>query len=131
MRRGGKWQAERARRGVPMIYTRAVISVQCRLVGNDLSAGAVCWGRRRGLIPVMQMRDAGVSWIGQGYVGFSRGAFGFGHEQAMSMGRCAGRVCCVNARSMPCITVCGARGEDMCTSGNTVHALGVHGACST
>jgi hypothetical protein len=47
------------------------------------------------------------------------------------MRRHAGRVCRVNARSMPCRTVCGAWGEDMCTSGNTVHALGIHGACST
>jgi hypothetical protein len=61
MRRGGKWQAERAGRGVPGIYTRAVISVQCRLIGNDSSAGAARWGRRRGLILVMQMRDSGMS----------------------------------------------------------------------
>jgi hypothetical protein len=47
------------------------------------------------------------------------------------MGRSVGRVCCVNARSMPCRTVCGARGEDVCMSRNAVHALGVHGACST
>jgi hypothetical protein len=47
------------------------------------------------------------------------------------MDRSAGRVCCVIARSMPCRTVFGARGEDVCTSGNAVHALGIHGACST
>jgi hypothetical protein len=59
--KGDKWQAERARRGVPRIYMHAVISVQCRLVGNDSSAGAACWGRRRGLILVMQTRGSGVS----------------------------------------------------------------------
>jgi hypothetical protein len=47
------------------------------------------------------------------------------------MGRGAGRLRRVNARSMPCRTVCGTRGEDVCTTGNAVHALGVHGACST
>jgi hypothetical protein len=47
------------------------------------------------------------------------------------MRRRARRVRRVNARSMPCRTVCGGRGEDVCTSGNAVHALGVHGACTT
>jgi hypothetical protein len=65
MRRGGKWQAERARRGVPGIYMRAVISVQCRLVGNDSSTGAACWGRRRGLSPTMQTRGSGMRCVGR------------------------------------------------------------------
>jgi hypothetical protein len=37
----------------------------------------------------------------------------------------------VNARSMPCRTVRDMRGEDVCTSGNMVHALDVHGVCWT
>jgi hypothetical protein len=61
MRRGGKWQAERARRGVRGIYMLAVISVQCRLTGNDSSTGVARWGQRRGLSPVMQARGSGVS----------------------------------------------------------------------
>jgi hypothetical protein len=131
MWRGGKWQAERARRGVLKTYMLAMVSVQCRLVGNDSSAGAACWRRRRGLSPTMQAWSSGVGCIGRGYVGFSRGAFGFGHEQATSMGSSVGRVCGVIARLMPCRTVCGASEMDACTNGNAVHALGVHGACST
>jgi hypothetical protein len=33
-------------------------------------------------------------------------------------------------RSMPCRLVCGWRGEHACTSGNAMHALGIHGACT-
>jgi hypothetical protein len=60
MQKGGKWQAERARRGVLKIYMPAMVSVQCRLVGNDLLVGAAGWGRHHGLVPVMQMRDTGM-----------------------------------------------------------------------
>jgi hypothetical protein len=35
MWKGGKWQAERARRGVLEIYMPAMVSVQCRLIEND------------------------------------------------------------------------------------------------
>jgi hypothetical protein len=35
-------------------------------------------------------------------------------------------VCRENVRSMPCRTVCGERGVDACSSGNAMHALGVH-----
>jgi hypothetical protein len=131
MRRGGKWEAERERRGVLETYMLAMLSVQCRLVGNDSSAGAACWGRRHGLSPTMQAWSSGVGCIGRGYVGFSRGVLDFGHEQATSMGRSAGRVCCVIAHLMPCRTVYGASEMDACTNGNAVHALGIHGACST
>jgi hypothetical protein len=34
------------------------------------------------------------------------------------------------ARSMPCKLVCGWGGEHACTSGNAMHALGIHGACT-
>jgi hypothetical protein len=60
----------------------------------------------------MQAWSSGVGCIGWGYVGFSRGALGFGHEQATSMGRSAGHMCCVIARLMPCRTVCGASEMD-------------------
>jgi hypothetical protein len=56
---------------------------------------------------------------------------GFGHGLDTSMRRRARRVHHVNARLMSCRTVCGARGEDVCMRENAVHALGVHGACST
>jgi hypothetical protein len=65
MRRGGKWQAERVRRGVPGIYMLAVISVQSRLTGNDSSTGAARWGQSRGLSPVMQARGSSVCCIGR------------------------------------------------------------------
>jgi hypothetical protein len=42
------------------IYMLAMVLVQCRLVGNDSSAGAACWGRRRGLSPTMQAWSSGV-----------------------------------------------------------------------
>jgi hypothetical protein len=66
MQKGGKWQAERARRGVLEIYMLAMVSVQCRLVGNDSSVGAAGWGRRRGLSPTMQAWSSGVGSVDRG-----------------------------------------------------------------
>jgi hypothetical protein len=113
------------------IYMLAMVSVQCRLIRNDSSAGAACWGRRRGLSPMMQAWSSGVGCIDRGYVGFSRGALGFGHEQDTSRHRRARRLCRMSECSMPCRTVQSASEMDVHTLWNALHALCVHGACST
>jgi hypothetical protein len=104
-----------------------VVSVQSELAGNDSSVWVARWGQRRGLSPVMHAWSSFACSNGQGKVGFSLGAHGFGHGQDTSRLRHARQVCRGSACSMPCRMVCGARGMVACTLGNVLHALGVHG----
>jgi hypothetical protein len=93
------------------------------LILKRVGVDAVCGGSRRKRLAVARFRGK------QG--GFSLGAHDFGHEQDTSRRRRARRACRVSVRLMPCRTVQGAREMDMHTLGNALHALGVHGACTT
>jgi hypothetical protein len=108
-------------------YMLTVVSVQSELAGNDSSIWAARWGRRRGLSPVIHAWSSLACSNSRGKVGFSLGAHSFGHGQDTSRLRRARRVCRGSACSMPCRTVCGARGMVACMLRNTLHALGVHG----
>jgi hypothetical protein len=54
MQRGGEWRQRGRFERVLGLYSLGVVSVQGALVGNDWLVWAMCWGRRRGLSPVMQ-----------------------------------------------------------------------------
>jgi hypothetical protein len=40
------------------LYSLGVVSVQCALVGGDWVVWVVCWGRRRGLSPVVWVQSS-------------------------------------------------------------------------